>query len=72
MGERFHYHSPFFKLTNRIDYDLDNREDYDVDNRDINDKNDAKTTFFHTNVFHLGIIVVYLQKQKILLWLILH
>ena len=33
-----HYHSPFFKLTNRIDYNLDNREDYDVDNRDINDK----------------------------------
>lgn len=24
-------------------------------------KNDAKTTFFHTNVFHLGIIVVSLQ-----------
>lgn len=38
MGEWFHYHSPFFKLTNRIDYNLDNREDYDVDNRDINDK----------------------------------
>ena len=26
-----------------------------------NDKYDAKTTFFHTNVFHLGIIVLSLQ-----------
>ena len=47
-----------FKLTKRIDDNLDNREDYDVDNRDVNDKYDAKTTFFYTNVFHLGIIVV--------------
>lgn len=61
LGEWFHYHSPFFKLTKRIDNNLDNREDYDVDNRDVNDKYDAKTTFFHTNVFHLGIIVVSLQ-----------
>ena len=50
-------------LTKRIDNNLDNREDYDVDNRDVNDKYDAKTTFFHTNVFHLGIIVVYLHPN---------
>ena len=52
-----------FKLTKRIDNNLDNREDYYVDNRDVNDKYDAKTTFFHTNVFHLGIIVVYLHPN---------
>ena len=52
-----------FKLTNKIDDNVGNREDYDVDNRDIDDKNDAKTTFFHANVFHLGIIVVSLQHK---------
>ena len=35
---------------------------WSTDHRDVNDKYDAKTTFFHSNVFHLGIFVVYLQR----------